>query len=179
MCFPIPTDPENIQMQCLKTLTMKKDSRGETVSLEDFSKMLEWFGPLEKGASILKNVEAGLRMKGFFGDIETSEAEKVLNGKKKGTYLIRFSTRDPGCYAITVLSKTNALKHYRIAHKAGQKYFLGNSEYDTLDSLIKTHKKELYLKNPLCGSTYDVMFIAYDKRLASEGYMDSGTLKQT
>lgn len=43
--------------------------------------------------------------RGFFGEIETSDAEKLLNGKKKGTYLIRFSTRDPGCYAITVLSK--------------------------------------------------------------------------
>jgi len=153
-------------------LLLKKDAKGETVSLEDFSKMLEWFGPLEKGASILKNVEYGLRMKGFYGDIETAEAEKQLNGKKKGTFLIRFSTRDPGCYAITVLSKTNALKHYRIIHKAGGKYMLGSAEYDSLDTLIKTHKKDLYLKNPLGGSVYDVMFIANDKKLASEGYME-------
>jgi len=49
---------------------------------------------------------------------------------------------------------------------------LGSAEYDSLDTLIKTHKKDLYLKNPLGGSVYDVMFIANDKKLASEGYME-------
>ena len=43
---------------------VKKDKSGkEFVSLEDLGKMLEWFGPLEKGSGILKKIEARLRSK--------------------------------------------------------------------------------------------------------------------
>jgi len=103
--------------------------------------------------------------------IETSEAEKKLNGEKKGTYIIRFSTGNPGCYAITVLSNTSVLKHYRIVHRAGEKYVLGTSSFDTLDALIKGLSKELNLKTPLTGSKYEEMFIANDKRVAVGGYI--------
>lgn len=42
----------------------KKDKNGNLVAtLEDFGKMLEWFGPLEKGTAILKRIENQLRMK--------------------------------------------------------------------------------------------------------------------
>ncbi|PRP74643.1 SH2 domain-containing protein [Planoprotostelium fungivorum] len=166
-------DQEDIFIQCLKILIVKKDkSGGDSVSLEDFSKMLEWFGPLELGSGILQRIEAGLRFKGFFGEIETSDAEKLLNGKKKGTYLIRFSTRDPGCYAITVLTKLGALKHYRISHKAGQPYIVGTNEHSSLEALVKAHKKELYLKYPHVGSKYEAMFNDHDKHLEREGYGD-------
>lgn len=94
----------------------------------------------------------------------------MLNGKKKGSYLIRFSTRDAGCYAITSLTKQETLKHYRISHKAGGPYVLGTVESPSLEGLIKNHRKDLYLKNPLGGSKYESMFIAYDKKLATMGY---------
>jgi len=103
--------------------------------------------------------------------IETVEAEKKLNGTKKGTYLIRFSTGNPGAYAITVLGNTGVLKHYRVMHRAGEKYILGTNEYDDLEALMKAHKKDLYLKNPAIGSKYEAIFIANDKRLATQGYM--------
>jgi len=176
--FEIPKDPEDIKMQCLKELIVRRSNQGkDEVHLEDFGKMLEWFGPLEKGNSILKRIETQLRSKGFYGDIETGDAEKLLNGKKTGSYLVRFSTRDPGCYAITVLSKVGALKHYRITHKAGGRYILGTSEYDSLEALIKAHKKDLHLKLPLGGSRYESMFIADEKKLASQGYMDQSQIK--
>ncbi len=54
----------------------------------------------------------------------------------------------------------------------GSKYVLGTSEYKSLDELIKTHKKDLYLKTPLTGSKYEIMFVANDKKLATQGYMD-------
>jgi len=172
--FPLPKDPDDIQMQCLRELLVRKSAEGkELVTLEDFAKMLEWFGPLERGSAILRRIENQLRMKGFFGDIETTDAEKMLNGKAKGTFVIRFSTRDAGCYAVTVLSKTGVIKHYRISHKAGGKYVLGQNEYDSMDALLKAHKSELYLKTPHTGSRYEAMFVAFDKKLASQGYMDS------
>jgi len=91
--------------------------------------------------------------------------------------LIRFSTRDPGCYAVTVLSKQGVIKHYRVTHKAGIQYLLGTNEYPDLDHLFKAHKKDLYLKYPLGGSKYEAMFVAHDKKLASQGYMDQDFVK--
>eukprot|EP01114_Cavostelium_apophysatum_P001871 TRINITY_DN11645_c0_g1_i2.p1 TRINITY_DN11645_c0_g1~~TRINITY_DN11645_c0_g1_i2.p1 ORF type:complete len:632 (-),score=192.54 TRINITY_DN11645_c0_g1_i2:34-1929(-) len=174
---PSATDPENIQLLCLKELVSRKSKQGkEEVTLDDFGKMLEWFGPLEKGTLVLRKIENQLRMKGFFGPIETAEAEKMLNGKKAGSYIVRFSTRDPGCYAVTVLSKAGVLKHYRISHKAGGKYVLGTNEYDSLEELIKAHRKDLYLKTPVLGSKYEAMFTANDKRLATQGYMDTSRI---
>jgi len=159
-------------MICLKELIVKKDKSGkEIVPLEDFAKMLEWFGPLEKGNGILKRIEARLRTKGFFGMMETVDAEKKLNGASKGTYLIRFSSGNPGAYAITVLGSTGSLKHYRIMHRAGEKYVLNPNSYDDLDSLIKAHKKDLHLKTPATGSKFEIIFIANEKRLATQGYM--------
>jgi hypothetical protein len=60
--------------------------------------------------------------------------------------MVRFSTQQPGFYTITAMSEENALKHYRIKHKAGLGFLLGNAEYPSLPKLIKANRKELYLK---------------------------------
>lgn len=60
--------------------------------------------------------------------------------------MVRFSTQQPGFYTITAMSEENALKHYRIKHKAGLGFLLGNAEYPSLPKLIKANRKELFLK---------------------------------
>lgn len=60
--------------------------------------------------------------------------------------MVRFSTQQPGFYTITAMSEDNALKHYRIKHRAGLGFLLGNQEYPSLQKLIKANRKELYLK---------------------------------
>lgn len=48
----------------MKDLIAKKESNGdESVNIEDFGRMLEWFGPLDKGSAILKRIENMIRMK--------------------------------------------------------------------------------------------------------------------
>lgn len=55
---------QDIYVQCLRMLIVRKDKSGaDSVTLEDFSRMLEWFGPLESGNGILTRIEAGLRFK--------------------------------------------------------------------------------------------------------------------
>jgi hypothetical protein len=70
--------------------------------------------------------------------------------------MVRFSTQQPGFYTITAMSEENALKHYRIKHKAGLGFLLGNAEYPSLPKLIKANRKELYLKVP----THTLPFIS-------------------
>jgi hypothetical protein len=169
--------------------------------------VLEWFGPLEPGKGILQRMEYLVLFKyeisdiklivfrGFFGYIETQESEKFMGGKSKGnlimrisiinlkgTYLVRFSNKEPGSYAITVISKVGVIKHFRISHRAGGKYTFGSAEYDSLEAIIKAHKKDLYLQviqnlvyspnlqDPLHGSKYEAMIMSHKKRLASAGY---------
>eukprot|EP01119_Soliformovum_irregulare_P011416 TRINITY_DN2849_c1_g4_i4.p1 TRINITY_DN2849_c1_g4~~TRINITY_DN2849_c1_g4_i4.p1 ORF type:complete len:140 (-),score=32.97 TRINITY_DN2849_c1_g4_i4:23-442(-) len=114
---------------------------------------------------------------GFWGFVEAAEAENLLKGKKKGCYLVRFSTKDPGSYAITVYSNEGTLKHFRVTHKAGGPFTLGNTDFPDLDALIKTVKKDLNLKSALDGSKYEQMYIALTKVIASSGYMPDNAVQ--
>ena len=83
--------------------------------------------------------------------------------------MLRFSTRDAGCYALTVQAAKGGLKHYRIQHTPGGRYAIGKVECSSLDSLIKRYHAELNLKKPCPGSKYEAMFHAFEKNVASLG----------
>jgi len=150
----VPKDPNDTRWKCLKALLADES---EKVSIEQFSRILDWFGPLE-GLEILEQVEDLLKREWFHGEISSDEAEKRLAKEKKGTFLVRFSSRDPGCYAISGVSQGGRLKHYRIYHKPGLKYLIGKSECSSLESIINKYHKELYLKTPCPGSPYQDIF---------------------
>lgn len=155
--IPLPKDPRDLKFQCLrKVITAEKEE--DQVTIENFARMLDWFGPLNE-AGILDRIHDLLRNPAFHGHISTQEAERVMASQRKGTYLLRFSSRDPGCYALTVLNNQGALKHYRIMHSPGSKYSIGKVECSSLDSLIKRYHKELYLKRPCPNSPYEAMFV--------------------
>lgn len=105
----------------------------------------------------------------FHGEISSAEAEKLIAPEKKGTFLLRFSARDAGCYALTVQAAKGGLKHYRIQHTPGGRYAIGKVECSSLDSLIKRYHAELNLKRPCPGSKYEAMFHAFEKNVASLG----------
>jgi hypothetical protein len=120
---PLPKDPRDIKWQCLRRVAA--DPRDEQqVSLESFAKMLHWFGPLAE-PSVLDRIHDLLRERYFHGEISSQEAERRMGGEKKGTFLLRFSSRDLGCYALTVVDGKGALKHYRITHSPGSPYAIG------------------------------------------------------
>lgn len=165
---PLPKDPRDIKWQCLRRVAA--DPRDEQqVSLESFAKMLHWFGPLAE-PSVLDRIHDLLRERYFHGEISSQEAERRMGGEKKGTFLLRFSSRDLGCYALTVVDGKGALKHYRITHSPGSPYAIGKVECPSLDALIKRYNKELNLKRPCPGSPYEPMFIAHDRDQVSLGY---------
>jgi serine/threonine protein kinase len=148
------------------------DNDVDEVTLESFGRMLEWFGPIEKGSSLFNAIDEVLQLPGFFGDIATAAAEAALKADgKKGTYLIRFSST-PGSYAITLINKKGALEHYRIAHTPGQPYKMANMSFPSLSVLIKTTREDLYLKKALSGSRFEKLYAAHNARFQnSEGYV--------
>jgi len=121
----------------------------QLVKLDNFSKMLCWFGPIDatepnNAYNLLRRIEEQLGKRSFFGAIEASQAEAMLKDELEGTYLVRFSGSIPGSY--TVSARVNMLKsnnrkvcHFRIYHKPGGKYYC-NKEYSGhgYDTLEKT-----------------------------------------
>jgi hypothetical protein len=175
--------PGTLRADCLAAVldvelnqqTGRDDDDGDVhdeVTLESFGRMLEWFGPLEKGEKLFQNIDDVLQLPGFFGDIATAAAEAALKADgKKGTYLIRFSST-PGSYAISLINKKGTLEHYRITHTPGQPYKMATSSFPSLKALIKTTHEDLYLKKALDGGKFQKMFAsAVAKFQASAGYM--------
>jgi serine/threonine protein kinase len=144
---PLPFD-DQLPVKALKLVF----ARENVVTLEWFSKALEWFGPFLQDPKFIDSITKTVSIKGFWGDISKDQAMQLLVGKKEGTYLIRYSAEAPGFLAITVLQTGEcAIKHYRIQHKAGLGFVLGKTEYSSLSTLIKSNKQELGLEYPLSG----------------------------
>jgi hypothetical protein len=57
--LPLPPNLENddFSLKCLKEFVVKKIDNTEVVTLEDFGKILEWFGPLEAGSGVLSRMQ--------------------------------------------------------------------------------------------------------------------------
>jgi len=78
------------------------------VSSFEFSVFLKWFSPLRGSfARMLEAIKGGL----LCGFIPAVEASLLLEGKKEGTYLIRFSKTQPGSYAVSFVDNVGKIKH--------------------------------------------------------------------
>eukprot|EP00010_Vexillifera_abyssalis_P008880 CAMPEP_0201544270 /NCGR_PEP_ID=MMETSP0173_2-20130828/869_1 /ASSEMBLY_ACC=CAM_ASM_000268 /TAXON_ID=218659 /ORGANISM="Vexillifera sp., Strain DIVA3 564/2" /LENGTH=537 /DNA_ID=CAMNT_0047952329 /DNA_START=58 /DNA_END=1668 /DNA_ORIENTATION=+ len=162
----LPRDPDNIRFKCLHALLA--DNEKQLVTIEAFGRMLEWFGPM-KGIKILEAIESLLKKSWFHGDLSSGQAEKELRKHKKGTFLVRFSAREPGCYAITTVSQSERIKHFRVYHKPGLQYLIGKMQCKSLEEIIAKYHKELYLRAPCPGSPFEDIF--KPKSNVSMGYL--------
>jgi len=151
---------DQLEVKALKLVLV--EGRDDLVTIEKFSKVLEWFGPFTKDRKFADHVTDTIRIPGFYGDLSSKEAEQAMAGKKPGSYMIRFSSQQPGFYTITSMGDDNSLKHYRIKHKAGLGFVLGDKEYPTLAALIKTHRRDLFLKRALKDSKFATLIIAHE-----------------
>ena len=82
--------------------------------------------------------------------------------------MVRFSARDPGCYAISTVTATG-IKHYRVYHRPGLSYLVGTTECASLEEFITQYNKSLGLKHMCPGSPYESIFIA-EEEVVSHGY---------
>jgi len=124
------------------------------VPIEEFGKVLEWFGPLSNGDDFLDKLGSFFTKPVFHGNINQVEAEHRLNGEKIGSYLVRLSSV-PGTFVVSHKSKKNKGKiaHIRIFHKPELDYLYGKDEYSTLEEAIEALKKDLSLSIECPGST--------------------------
>jgi len=164
-----PLPPDDPRFRCLKELTCT--SKDEMVNIETWGNLLEWFGPLVGFDQLLDDIVNLLKEAWFHGDLSAADAEKRIATfqKKKGSFLVRFSSREPGSYAITVMSASGKLKHYRVYHKPGLQYLIGKMECASLHEIINNYGAELLLEKPCPGSPFADIFAA--KKDISVGYL--------
>ena len=93
---------------------------------------------------------------GFWGDLETKEAQARLEGKPEGYYLIRFSLSEPLGYAITRVGAGNQIKNVKILIKNWEFCVTEKGKtYPNLEALVTEVRDTLHLTNALGGSRFE------------------------
>ena len=106
------------------------------------------------------NIKNVLNSGWYHGDLSAQEAEKRLEERPVGTFLVRLSSTKPGSFTISRNSKTG-VSHLRVSSKKGTlsvkipgKKKQTIKEECSLDKFIDKIKKPLKLKKPCEGSPY-------------------------
>mmetsp|Transcript_14941 Transcript_14941/g.58539 ORF Transcript_14941/g.58539 Transcript_14941/m.58539 type:complete len:554 (+) Transcript_14941:172-1833(+) len=142
-------------MWCAKAIL---DKNGK-VTLERFGKFLGWFGPLLP--DILQKVEEVLAQTWFHGDIGAAQAEKLLgpSSRRRGTFLVRFSSRTKNGFCISKLSEERTIKHLVIKHTPGVGFKTEKDVvYATLPLLIQAVSNSFFLLHACPESKYLWLF---------------------
>ena len=168
---------DDLRFKCMKSILGKKEDRNEgIVTIEAFSALLKWFGPLQD--EMLERIVTLLKQPYFFGDISAKDAEAMLAKQKKGTFLLRFSTREPGSYAVSASTGQSSVPvtHYRIQRLGDRAYIVHgrpqNEKKDSIDSLLKANAKQFDLKNPATGSPYFAIIYGHQNNVQTVGYQE-------
>jgi len=152
----------NLNYKLLLAITKDiSDTGEELVTIETFSKLLEWFGPLDEG--IIDKIRDIVTKEWFHGNLTHVQAERLIqrNAMKKGCFLIRFSSKNRGYFTITVVGRKRSLLHYRVYYNRGNlQYVMGKKIFKSLDEILRTYHRELCLRTPCSGSKFHMLQIS-------------------
>jgi hypothetical protein len=138
-------------------LSKTRDNGQDTLSLEWFGRVVDWFGPITDAN--LDEMYATLAEKWFHGDVSTSDAERMLGDQTIGSFLVRFSTQSRGLFTISRIATNNAIHHQRILHRPLLAEFrVLDHHYSTLRQMIVGETKSLQLKEACPGSKFHNIF---------------------
>lgn len=149
--------------------------KDDQVSSFEFGVFLKWFAPLK--GSTQRYLEA-LRGGHLCGFVPAVEANLLLEGKRDGTYLIRYSKTQPGSFAVTFVDNQNKIKHCLLYAVTPHGVTLKNppTVYSSLKEFSEAHQNKL--KHPL-GNKWTlknrVPGFAFDGKI-SEGAEDKSSM---
>jgi len=153
-------------LRCFKALLADEK---ELVSITKFGSVLAWFGDFARSGRLVPfRVRDVAQQPWFHGDVGTSDAEERLAEKPQGTFLIRFSTSEPGAFTISKVSPFGAITHQRVQHPPGEpEYTVNGSTYTSIEELIESEREPLNLIQPCPGSR----FLALFSKISIQGYV--------
>lgn len=140
------------------------------VTLDQFGRLLGWFGPLDK--DIVLRIRETLSKVWFHGMISSQDAQMRLGGLPNGSYLVRLSTTTPGAYTISSLSRRDGtLRHQRVNYEFGEggepQLRYSQAVYPTLDAVIAATG----YYPPAPGAKFQALFAAEPNLIV--GYLES------
>lgn len=95
-------------------------------------------------------------MKGWFhGYLGAEEAQARLDNMPAGSFLVRFSERMPGSYAISSIGNDSLVRHQRIQHDSLKGYQFREKWYPSIEDIIKD-VNTFYI--PASGSKFTGIF---------------------
>ena len=94
----------------------------------------------------------------FHGNLTHVQAERIIqksSNAKKGTFLIRFSSKNRGYFTVTVVGRKRSLLHYRVYYNRDKlEYAMGKRVFKSLEEILRTYHRELCLRTPCPGSKF-------------------------
>jgi len=132
----------HLNLKCLKAiLTEAPKTDGAhgvdpdyVVTLEKFGRILEYFGPLHEGT--MDTIREMLQQRWFYGELDTASAAARLNGQPPGSFLVRFSSTNPGCFTTSQVPADGSIRHQRVQYNAGRGFLYQGVLYPRLTELI-------------------------------------------
>ena len=141
-------------------------SNDDMVSMEQFGKMMDWFGPIRKDARalILSRIREVLRRPWFHGDLPTVETEARIMTRDVGTFLVRFSNSAPGVFTISKVTAPLKVNHLRVSRDQDPenpfnfRFKLGAHIADSLEALVDLAASDYGLLYPCANPPYAYLF---------------------
>jgi len=135
---------QHVSLKCLKAILAevpKTDGAhgvdpDYVVTLEKFGRILEYFGPLSEGT--LDTIRDMLQQRWFHGELDTASAAARLSGQPPGSFLVRFSSTNPGCFTTSQVAADGAIRHQRVQYHAGRGFISQGVIFPRLSDLIQS-----------------------------------------
>ena len=168
--FKLPRNPElyteefAAHMKALRLMLVELEDSNGKLTIEWFGKVLEWMGPFDE--KFLKRIREVCAARWFHGNTDLKQANRLLQERPDGFFLVRFSKSTPGYFAISAVVN-GRVQHQRVVHEPGESQVMwGHNKYKSLGKLVDNQKKTVLLQ--ACpGSKYNFQEV----RSAVWGYL--------
>ena len=139
----------------------------QAVTLQQFQRFLEWFGPFAKSAQFLRQVCAVLQSGWFFGNVDGTLLFRQLSdgNVQPGTFLVRCSSQ-PGLFTVSAKRavevngvRRDEVRNYRITRDGAGALEIFKHRCGSLPRLVKVLMDEHAdsFRDPLGGSPFGPM----------------------
>jgi len=156
-----PTLVEDIDFQTVSLKLLLNNSTADEIDIETFGHFVGLLGPFDK--NLIERVSALIKTNWFHGNLSKTEAEGRLRNENPGTYLVRFSANNPGCYVISKVATDRSPKHILIAHNKDGSFSTKTKDpknYPSFEALLKGEGKTNNLLSECPNSVFKNLFVA-------------------
>lgn len=153
--LPVPR-ASDIKLRCLTAVLadIAACTVPTVITLDTFNRFLLWLAPLQP--DVFQRLLELLVQPWFHGSLSSAAASDRVRDAGDGSFLVRFSAREPGAYAITCRT-SEQIRHYRITRKAPGRYVLGQVEARSLHDMVQRFSTELKLLHACPGSHFQAL----------------------